>query len=142
MMPAEIRDQVPFISASGGGFILGVIFAPVYIIIGLFIWSAILHLCMVIVGGLQKSVAGFEGSFRVVSYAMVAQLANVVPVIGDLLGFVWTLVLVVIGLQKLHDAEPSKAVLAVLIPVLLCCVCVGVMMMAGFAGLMTMFANQ
>jgi len=142
MMPAEVRDYVPFVPGSAAGFIISVIFAPVYIIIGLFIWSAILHLCLIIVGGLQKSVAGFEGSFRVVSYAAVAQLANLIPVVGGLVGFVWTLVLAVIGLQQVHETPPGKAVTAVLIPMVLCCACIGVMAMFFGVGMMAMFANQ
>lgn len=142
MMPAEMRSQIPFVSASTGGFLISVIFAPVYIIIGLFIWSAIVHLCLVIVGGLGKSVAGFEGSFRVVSYATVAQLANVIPVVGGLISLVWSLILVIIGLQKVHDTEQGKAVMAVLIPVVLCCACAVMVFMVAGAGMMAMFANQ
>jgi len=142
MMPAEMRSQIPFIPGSAASFLISVIFAPVYIIIGLFIWSAIVHLCLIIVGGLEKSVAGFEGSFRVVSYAMVASLANLVPVLGGFICFVWTLVLPVIGLQKLHETSQGKAVIAVLLPVVLCCVCFGILMVIAGAGMMTMFANQ
>ncbi len=142
MMPADFRGYVPFVAGSAGGFLISVIFAPVYIIIGLFIWSAILHLCLIIVGGLEKSVAGFEGSFRVVSYATVAQLANLIPVLGGFICFVWTLVLAVIGLQKLHETPQGKAVMAVLIPIVLCCACFGILMVIAGAGIMTMFAHQ
>jgi len=142
MMPPEMRSYVPFVPGSAAGFLVSVIFGPVYIIIGLFIGSAIMHLCMIIVGGLEKSPAGFEGTFRVVSYSMVAQLANLIPILGGLLSVVWSLVLVIIGLQKLHDTSTGKAVAAVLIPAVLCCVCVGIAFMFFGVGMMAMFANQ
>ena len=142
MMPAEVRNQIPFVVGSAGGFLFNVIFAPIFIIIGIFIWSAILHLCLVIVGGLGQSRSGFEGTFRVVSYGTVAQLANVVPIAGEMICLVWSLVLAVIGVQQIHQTEKGKAVLAVLIPVVLCCACVGVTVMLAGAGLMTMLANR
>lgn len=142
MMPAEIRSYATFVPGSTAGFLVSVIFAPVYIIIGLFIWSAILHLCLVIVGGLQKSVAGFEGTFRVVSYGMIAQLANLIPIAGGFIGFIWFLVLAILGVQQLHGTEQGKAVLAVLIPAILCCVCIGMAIGLAGAGLLAAFANQ
>jgi len=142
MMPAEFRGSIPFVAGSAGGFLLNVIFAPVYIIIGLFVWGALLHLCLVIVGGLGKSQAGFEGSFRVIAYSMVAQLANLIPIAGGMICLVWTLVLAVIGVQKLHETEQGKAVAAVLIPVALCCACIALSIFVMGASLMTFFANR
>lgn len=142
MLPAEVRSQIPFLIGSAGGFLFNVIFAPVFIIIGIFIWSAILHLCLIIVGGLGQSRAGFEGSFRVVSYSTVAQLANLVPILGGTICLVWSLFLAVIGVQQIHQTAQGKAVLAVLIPVVLCCACVGMAVFLFGASLMTIFANQ
>jgi len=142
MMPAEVRNYVPFVPGTAAGFLISVIFAPVYIIIGLFVWSAILHLCLVIVGGLGKSVAGFEGTFRVVSYSTVAQLANLIPVAGGVISLVWSLVLAIVGLQQVHDTSTGKSVAAALIPVVLCCACIAMLIAIAGAGLLTMFANQ
>ena len=142
VLPAEIRNQVPFVMGSAGSFLFNVIFAPVFIIIGIFIWSAILHLCLIVVGGLGQSRAGFEGSFRVISYSMVAQLANLVPIVGGMICLVWSLVLAVIGVREIHQTDQGKAVLAVLIPVILCCACMSMTLFVAGAGLMTMFANQ
>ena len=142
MLPAEIRNQVPFVMGSAGSFLFNVIFAPVFIIIGIFIWSAILHLCLIIVGGLNHSQAGFEGSFRVVSYSTVAQLANLVPIVGGMICLIWSLFLAVVGVQQIHQTEQGKSVLAVLIPVILCCACLSMTLFMAGAGLMTMFANQ
>ena len=142
MLPPEIRNQIPFAMGVTGSFFFNVIFAPVFIIIGLFIWSAILHLCLIIVGGLDRSRAGFEGSFRVVAYSTVAQLANLVPIVGGMLCLVWSLFLAVIGAREIHRTEQGKAVLAVLIPAVLCCVCVGLAVFMAGASIMALFANQ
>lgn len=142
MLPSEVRSEIPFVLFGSGGLLISLIFAPVLIIIGVFLWSAILHLCLVIVGGLEQSKAGFEGSFRVVSYGMVAQLANLIPFVGDLLCGVWSIILAIIGVQQIHKTTQGKAIAAVLIPVVLCCVCVAMGLFMAGASLMAVFANQ
>lgn len=142
MLPSEFRSEVPYFLFGSGGLLVSLIFAPAMVIVGAFLWSVILHLCLVIVGGLDQSEAGFEGSFRVVSYGMVAQLANLVPFVGDLLCAAWTLILAIIGVQQIHRTSQGKAIIAVLIPVALCCACVAMGLFLAGASLMAMFANQ
>lgn len=142
MLPTEFRSEVPLFLFGSGGLLMSLIFAPVMVIVGVFLWSAILHLCLVIVGGLDQTETGFEGSFRVVSYSTVAQLANLVPFVGDLLCGVWTLILAIIGAQQIHRTSQGKAIVAVLIPVAFCCVCVAMGLFMAGASLMAMFANQ
>ena len=141
--PPEVREQLPFlVGGSTFGLVLTLVLAPIYILVGLFIWSALLHLCLVLVGGLKQSTAGFEGTFRVVSYASVAQLGSLVPVFGSLITFVWTIVLGVIGITSLHKSSQGQAIAALLIPLALCCLCVVFFMMAIGAGLLAAFGAQ
>jgi hypothetical protein len=117
-----------------GGVIATAIFSPIAIVIGLFIGAAILHVCCMLVGALNTSASGFEGTFRVTAYSEVASIASIVPVIGGPVFIVWWIVLAVMGLQRMHKTTQGKAIVAILIPVILCCVVVGlVMMLAGAA---------
>mgnify|MGYP001825625873 CR=1 FL=1 len=141
--PPELRDQLPFlVGGSSFGLVLSLILAPVYILVALFIWSALLHLCLVLVGGLKHSSAGFEGTFRVVSYTTVAQLGSLVPVLGSIITLVWSIVLGVIGITSLHKSTQGQAIAALLIPLALCCLCVVFFLMTLGAGLMAAFATQ
>ena len=141
--PPELRDQLPFlVGGSSFGLVLSLILAPVYILVALFIWSALLHLCLVLVGGLKHSSAGFEGTFRVVSYTTVAQLGSLVPVLGSVITLVWSIVLGVIGITSLHKSTQGQAIAALLIPLALCCLCVVFFLMTLGAGLMAAFATQ
>lgn len=141
--PAQVREQFPFL---GGGSTFGLVFtlvlAPFYILVALFVWTALLHLCLVLVGGLKRSVAGFEGTFRVVSYTTVAQLGSLVPVFGGLIAMVWTIVLGVIGITSLHRSSQGQAIAALLIPLLLCCLCVVFVLVSIGAGLLAAFSTQ
>jgi len=138
MIPPEYQDQVaPYLVGGGStgcfGFVFGLVTALVFTLIGLLVWTAILHLSSLVVGGLKSSEAGFEGTLRVVSFASVAQLAGMVPIVGGLIAMVWSLILLVIGISSMHRTTTGTAVLAVLVPVVLCCVCAmaGVLLMAG-----------
>lgn len=132
-LPPDAREQMGFIlsAMAGGGFFSSVILGPIFAIIGLFIGGAILHLCLMLVQGLSESDAGFEGTVRGVSYAYIAQLGQIVPVIGGLIALVWSIFLLVVGLSTLHRTTQGKALAAVLIPFVLCCVCILLVVFAG-----------
>jgi hypothetical protein len=103
----------------GATLILVMIISPLLVVIGTFIVSAILHVCLMIVGGAKQS---FETTFRVVCFSggSVNPL-QLIPICGGLIAFVWGLVLYCIGLARSHEIETGRAVLAVLLPLIVCC---------------------
>lgn len=106
---------------SGLQIAFGLIISPLVSLIVLFVWSGLLHLTLLLLGGAGR---GFATTLRVTCYAATADVAIVLPVLGGLIGFVWRRVLEGIGLCKAHRIEGWKALLAVLIPVSVCCLCV------------------
>ena len=106
-------------SAAAGVF--GIVFVPVAVVIGLFIGAGIVHVCLMMIGGANS---GFIATLRVVCYASTGQLAQVVPLIGGFLAFVFVVILEMKGLEIAHRTTTGKAIAAVLIPVAVCCVCV------------------
>ena len=118
--------------------LLMVVLAPLFVIIGVFIAAAILHLMLMIVGGASS---GFEATVRVVCYTQTAQLAGIIPFCGGIITLVWTVVLYVTGFSIAHRTTQGKAVLAVLLPVVLCCV-MGVVFAMVAGGLAAFFSSQ
>ena len=113
-----------FFGVAGGMF--GLFLAPVFILIGVFIWTAIVHLFLMMVGGANQ---GFTATLRVVLYSQTAQVAQVIPLFGDLVATLWGLILCIIGIAAAHRTTTGKAAAAVLLPILLCCVCIGMAIM-------------
>jgi len=111
-----------------------VVLAPLFVIIGVFIAAAVLHLMLLIVGGANGD---FETTVRVVCYTQAAQLAGIIPICGGIIGLVWTVVLYVIGFSTAHRTTQGKALLAVLLPVIVCCVggIIFALVVGGLAGL-------
>jgi hypothetical protein len=86
---------------------------PLLVLVGLYIISAIVHLCLVVVGGNRR---GFEGTFRVIAYAGATDIFSIIPFIGSLIAFIYTLIIAVIGLREGHGIGTGRAVLAVFLP--------------------------
>jgi len=126
----------------GAGLTFKLILAPFAIAFALFVGAAILHLCCMIVGALQNSTAGFEGSLRAVCYSEVACLATIIPFLGGLIAIVWWIVLAVQGIERLHKTTSGKAVAAVLIPVVVCCGGLVLIALAVGAALLAHFAHH
>jgi hypothetical protein len=96
------------------------VITPLVSLIVLFIWSALVHIMLTLLGGANR---GFAATLRVMCYAQTTQLAVVVPGIGGLVALVWRLILEIVGLAQAHKTDGWKALLAVLLPLLLCCAC-------------------
>jgi hypothetical protein len=105
--------------AGMGGSAAFIILVPLFVIIGLFVGSAIIHLCLMIVGGANQS---FETTFRVIAFSQGSTgPLQMIPVCGGMIAGVWALVCNCIGLARAHDTDTGRAVLAVFLPLIVCC---------------------
>jgi len=119
---AQFEKVAPMLHKPGAiQLILGLVITPLVALIVLFIWTALVHLMLTLLGGANR---GFATTLRVMCYAQTTQLAVVLPGLGGFIAFVWRLILEVVGLSQAHKTEGWKAALAVVLPLLLCCVCI------------------
>lgn len=117
-----LTEMVPKAGRMIQGFEIACLFAiavlsPIVVMVGIFIGSGILQLCLMIVGGNKK---GFEATFRVLSYSYSALILTVIPFCGSFLGTIWMVILEVIGLKEAHEISGVKAALAVFLPIIFC----------------------
>ena len=111
---------LPFGEAIFGHLTVGLIFlvmvvaVPVSVTLSLIIYSGILHLLLLIVGGGKNR---FEATFRVVAYSQAAQALDLIPVVGSWIGGIWQLIIQVIGLREIHNISYLKVFMAFLLPV-------------------------
>jgi hypothetical protein len=125
--------------AGMGGSAAFIVLVPLFVVIGLFVGSAIIHLCLMIVGGANQS---FETTFRVLAFSQGSTgPLQMIPVCGGMIAGVWALVCNCIGLARAHDTDTGRAVLAVFLPLIVCCG--GVLLIAlMFGGLGAWSASQ
>jgi hypothetical protein len=103
----------------GIGWIFLLVLTPLFVAIGMFVVSAILHVCLMIVNGAKQS---FETTFRVVCFAEgSATPLLVIPFCGGFVVGIWKIVLYCIGLTHAHETDTGRVVIAVLLPLIVCC---------------------
>jgi hypothetical protein len=100
--------------------VVAMVIAPVLVLIGIFIWAAIVHLFLLIVSGANS---GFSATLRVMCYATTVQVFQVVPICGGMVGGIWALVLEIIGLAIVHRTTQGKSAIGVLGCPVTCCAC-------------------
>ncbi len=105
--------------AIGAKIAIFAVLTPLFVIIGLFIGSGIAHVCLMIAGGANKS---FETTYRVFAYTSGSTaLIGLVPICGGIVAGIWAIVCEIIGLREAHETTTGKAVLAILLPLVVCC---------------------
>ncbi|MBW2027964.1 MAG: YIP1 family protein [Deltaproteobacteria bacterium] len=97
-------------------FVSVMIFIPIFVLITMFLGSAVLHLVLVMSRAGNK---GFEGTFRVVAYSQVAQIMGFFPFVGGFIGGLWQLIIQIIGLREIHDTSYLRIFMALFLGVVL-----------------------
>ncbi len=123
-------DSIPFLAGAGmagDGLTAGLgygavsplvrfLLAPLFLLGGLFLTAGVIHVLLLMFGGATH---GFGTTVRVFCYANSPTIFGVVPIVGTLVGGIWSLVIGIIGLRVAHETDSWKAALAVLIPIIL-----------------------
>lgn len=78
-------------------------------------WLIALHLSLMVTRSLKNSVAGFRGSVRVVAYASVAQLWELLPVtcLSSLIMLLWLGLLTLLGVKEIHGLSWRRSTLVI-----------------------------
>lgn len=114
-------------AGQGGGDFLGLglaglssllvlILYPVFLGGMLFVVSALNHACLLAV---KAGAKGYEGTFKVISYANAPMVLAILPFFGPIVGMVWTMVCTFLGFKYVHQTTNLRVLLAMLLPVLL-----------------------
>ncbi|MCG8529289.1 MAG: zinc-ribbon domain-containing protein [Desulfovibrionales bacterium] len=92
-----------------------VFISPLILIVYLVITGAVLHGALRLTGGGSR---GMGVTLRVLCYAAAADLFSLVPFVGPLIGGIWKLVVVLIGLKTAHNTTYTRVILPVALLVL------------------------
>lgn len=93
--------------------LLDFLFSPVYLLISLFLSAGVVHLLLKLFGGAGGD---YRMTTRVFAYAYSPQILGIVPVLGSIAGFVWMVVIAIIGVRAAHRTTTGRAAAAILIP--------------------------
>lgn len=82
-------------------------------LLGLLLWSLILQLFVVMIVPTRR---GLGATLRVLCYGAGPGVLTVIPYVGGLIGFVWGIVLHIIGIRVAHRTTGGRAAAVVLVP--------------------------
>ena len=119
-IPAVGGGSNNVVAMFGWGMVIGfLLLTPLFLAAGMFVGSGLLHLCLMLLGGANKP---FETTFRVVCFSSgAAYLFSIIPFCGGYITPIYNIVLECIGISRAHETTMGKAVLAVLLPLIVCC---------------------
>lgn len=101
--------------------VIVVIFLPLAFILG----AGIEHLMLMLLGGAKRS---FSATFRTFCYSTSSVWPlYIIPCCGSVIGNIWGMVSRIIGYSEVHQISRVRATIAILLPLVFCCVCVAVL---------------
>lgn len=106
----------PATAAFGAGSLFILLLYPVLFTIWLFVMSGVMHALLKLFG---SGAAGFEGTFRVLSYAAAPSVLAIIPYAGTVVGGFWSLVIMFIGLKSIHSTTFIRVLFAFLLPMVI-----------------------
>lgn len=96
-----------------------IVFGPVLMALCSFLSAGIWHVCLILTGGKSKP---FEATYRVVCYATGStSVLLLLPCCGPVIEIFWKLYVMIVGLRETHGTSTGSVVLAVLLPIIVCC---------------------
>jgi len=90
-------------------------FEPFAALIALGVGTLVLHALALI---LAADPRGMGATLRVFCYARGPSVFTIVPILGPLVGFVWSAVLLVVGVREAHQTTGGRAAVIVVTPIL------------------------
>jgi hypothetical protein len=121
---SSFKETPSLQSIFGGSGVLAIVIALLAIVLGLglsvglqFVSAGITHVCLSLFKGTSKP---YEATYRTLCYASSAYIFSVIPCVGSSIAGIWALIVVIIGLGKVHRTEGWRSACAVLLPAVVC----------------------
>ena len=131
------QNSLGGLAVGTGMMIIYAVFAPVFLLIGLFFSAGIYHVCLMVLGDGQ---GGFGITLRAVAYGGTPNVLAIIPVCGWIISGPWVLVLTIMAAYYGHRTDGWRVIVAYFLPTILCCCLLGWLLsslglLAGLGGL-------
>lgn len=86
---------------------------PFLVVMGMLCMTGVLHASLWILRGAKK---GLGATFKVMAYSQTTEIFQIIPFVGSVAGWIWQLIIRIIGLKEIHGTTYPRVILAFLIP--------------------------
>ena len=114
------------------GVVWSIFYVPTRTFLVLTLMAALTHGLLVMMGGASKDLAM---TWRVAVYTAAPRVLEALPILGNMIAFVWLATCRILGYREAHETTTAQAAGAVLLPYMLCFLCCGGVMAAYGAAL-------
>jgi predicted Zn finger-like uncharacterized protein len=97
-------------------FLLLIFLSPLFVMVNLLLTSIIFHVLLSLVRGGRN---GYEATFRVVAYSQATRVWSLIPLVGGAIGWIWRLIVYIIGLKEVHQTSYGRVIFAFCVPFVL-----------------------
>jgi predicted Zn finger-like uncharacterized protein len=111
-----MQTEGTLLEGMGVSSVMILVFYPFFLTLGVFLGTAVVHVSLKVVRG---ATAGFEATFRALTYGSAPMILSIFPLIGPIVGAVWALATTLIAYKHVHRTTYPKVVLAILLPAVL-----------------------
>jgi hypothetical protein len=87
--------------------------SPIYLLFALFAVAGVVHVLLKLFGGASGD---YSLTTRVFAYSYSPRILGIVPAAGAIVGFVWMVVIAIVGVREAHRTTTGRAAAAILIP--------------------------
>ena len=113
------QQAVAAIFSSTAAIGMTIMLLPLFLAAFAFVSAGLVHLALIVVGGAKRP---FEATFRVACYAGGSTaVLQLLPVCGTVASSIWNFVCMIVGLSEVHGISKGRAIIAVLLPSIVCC---------------------
>lgn len=99
--------------SAGADAVVQFFITPFAALLGLGFWSLVLHVFVLLLAPERR---GIGATVRALCYSYGPAVFSIVPVVGALVGLVWTVVLQVVAVREAHRTTQARAAAIVLLP--------------------------
>lgn len=104
--------------------------SPIFLLASLFLSAAVVH-------GMLKLLGAVSGDYlfttRLFCFTYSPQIVAMVPGVGTIIGFIWMVAVAIAGVRAAHRTSTARAAIAVLVPVTIALIFVGLVFLAARA---------
>ncbi len=97
----------------GSTFIL--VLYPLFLTLMLFVMVSVNHLCLRVFKAADQ---GFAGTFKAVTYGSAPMILALIPLIGPLIGAIWSMITTFFGYKYIHKTTTTQVILAMSLPMI------------------------
>ena len=141
LVPSLVILAIAGVASAIGSFnFIGVLYMPIILPAFYFVCVGLVHLAASAFGGSGSYVSTYNAYGH--SLGLLYWI-SVIPLLGIFLGFfamIWGVVMGVVIVEENYSLSRGKAIVAVLVPMLLFCVCIGGIMVLFFGGIASLAA--